>query len=260
MSSLLTPRHAVGVVTSLGLHGGLFLALTLSPLAAAPGRSLRPVEVEIAVPPPVLPPPVAPEPEPPPAAPVPALPALAPAAAVPPPVEPPPPSEPKVVDLSGVTLTDDGPGAGWSSLTGDGTALRGPLPAPRRSAVAAASSARPLEPASLRRAPPRPAPPALVALADLARRPTPPPLDALLVQNYPPEARRRGEPGRSVVVARIDADGLVRSVRVASESGGGFGAACRRTVLGSRWEPPRDRDGRQVVTEVTYTCRFEVER
>jgi hypothetical protein len=52
----------------------------------------------------------------------------------------------------------------------------------------------------------------------------------------------------------------VRQASVLDESSPGFGEACRRTVTGSRWSPPRDRQGRKVATEIRYTCRFVVER
>ncbi len=118
-----------------------------------------------------------------------------------------------------------------------------------------------MKPASLSRvAPPPPPPPPVVAVADLARRPSPPSLDGLLYANYPLEARHRGEAGKAVVIARIEADGVVRSARVASATAPEFGVACQRTVVGSRWDPPRDRGGRSVATEVSYTCRFEVQR
>jgi hypothetical protein len=52
---------------------------------------------------------------------------------------------------------------------------------------------------------------------------------------------------------------VVRAARVMNESFGGFGEACRRTLAGSRWSPPRDASGKPVSTEVSYTCRFEIE-
>ena len=54
------------------------------------------------------------------------------------------------------------------------------------------------------------------------------------------------------------ADGRLGEVKRLSESYPGFGEACERTVRGARWEPPIDRDGSAVSTEITYTCRFEV--
>jgi TonB family protein len=83
-------------------------------------------------------------------------------------------------------------------------------------------------------------------------------LDAALRNNYPSEARRRGIAGSASVRARIDADGIVREVTPLNETFPGFGEACRRTVRGSKWSPPRDGSGRQVATRIRYTCRFVV--
>jgi hypothetical protein len=62
------------------------------------------------------------------------------------------------------------------------------------------------------------------------------------------------------VEARIEPDGRVRSVTLAGESFAGFGDACKKTLIGSRWSPPRDHDGRAVATRIRYTCRFMVDR
>jgi TonB family protein len=262
MSIPFTSRHALGIVASLGLHGTVLVALTLSPPVS--GRSRGPSTVELEIPPPPAAPPPRPLPSPeppPPPEPAPVAPATAPAALEPAEPEPAEPPAPDLVDLTGVTLTDDGPGEGWSSVTGNGASMRGPIGLPRRSLVTAAPASAPVKAASLRRAPPPPPPPPeVVPLADLARRPSPPPLNGLLEANYPPEARRLGAPGQAVVIARVDADGVVRVASVASESGPGFGSACQRTVIGSRWEPPRNREGVNVATNVSYTCRFEVRR
>ena len=162
---------------------------------------------------------------------------------------PPPPSGP--FDLTGVTLTGDGPGTGFAMPVGDGSALRATVP--RRSLTppptAEATPAPVLKPAG----------PPLVAIADLGARPAPPELGAALHRNYPEEARRRGLSGNGEVRVRIDSDGVARSVSPLGESAPGFADACRRAVLGSRWSPPRDRSGRAVSTEVRYRCRFLVE-
>jgi hypothetical protein len=52
----------------------------------------------------------------------------------------------------------------------------------------------------------------------------------------------------------------VDEITVVSESAPGFADACRKTLLGSRWSEPLDREGRAVSTRLTYRCRFEVER
>jgi hypothetical protein len=63
-----------------------------------------------------------------------------------------------------------------------------------------------------------------------------------------------------VATLRVEilADGRVGAAIALSESYSGFADACERTVRTARWEPPLDRDGRTVATEITYTCRFEV--
>ena len=92
------------------------------------------------------------------------------------------------------------------------------------------------------------------------RRPRPPPLNGVLRRNYPPEARRSGQAGTAIVAARIGPDGRVGSPSIVSESGPGFGRACLRTLMGSVWTPPLDRNGRAVATRISYTCRFQVNR
>lgn len=154
------------------------------------------------------------------------------------------------VDLSGVTLTND-TGNGFSMPVGDGSALQGPIGLGGQRA----ESARPALPP----VPRAPAAPAVVAAHDLSEHPRPPALEALLRANYPEEARQRGLRGTASVRARIDADGVIRTLRVVAESGAGFGSACQRTVLGSRWSVPRAQNGDAVATEIVYTCHFEVD-
>jgi TonB family protein len=154
------------------------------------------------------------------------------------------------LDLSGVTLTND-TGTGFAMPVGDGSALHGPigLGANRGQAVAASAAT----PSSAKA-------PALVDANDLSERPRAPSLTGLLRQNYPEEARQRGLRGSASLHARIEADGVIRTARVLSESSAGFGSACRRTVLGSHWSAPRDKNGGAVATEIVYTCRFEVDQ
>jgi protein TonB len=162
---------------------------------------------------------------------------------------------PEAAPLAGVTLTNEAGTGTFSSLVGDGSAFRGPLgpvaprvepklPAPRPSATG-----------------PRLAPAVpLVALADLSEKPRPPALGNALRQHYPVDARQRGLGGTATVRARVDPDGRVRKVELVSETFAGFGEACRRTLTGSEWTPPRDREGRAVSTAIRYTCRFVVQQ
>lgn len=262
MSDLFTKWHAVGLLGSVALHLGAVAALGAAPVAGR--RALGPTTVEFEVPPPPPPPPVAPPPPAP-------TPEVAPEPEV---TEPanlqPAPSEPEPaapeaaaeepVELTGLTLTNEGPGDGWSSAVGNGRSLRGPLRKP--TGKVGASTPRPSPatvPASVHQAAPAVGP-ALVPLASLSRRPSPPRLDGTLRANYPADARREGRAGTAAVTARIEADGHVRLVSVVSESEPGFGEACRRTVLGSVWSPPLDEGGRPAATEIRYTCEFRVER
>jgi TonB family protein len=233
------------------LHGVAYASLASVPRQAPAGEMTSEVSFEVATPPPEIP--RVPE-SPAPAAPEPARRAPSPAAprAEPAAREPSSNTAKAAVDLSGVTLTNDSGEAGWSSVTGNGNAMVGPQGPVR--------TARAVEPvASVREVRPSEAP-AVVAAADLSERPRPPALDGVLRQNYPEEARNRGISGTASVRARIGADGRVRQTRVLSESFSGFGDACRRTLSGSRWSPPKDRNGSAVSTEIAYTCRFVVDR
>jgi protein TonB len=162
----------------------------------------------------------------------------------------PPPAAETPADFSGTTLTNDGPGAGWASATGNGAAMNGPVGRP-----GAHVTGRHVDGASNQ---PRNTEPGLVAVADLSRKPEAPALQDLLERNYPAEARQTGQPGKAVIRARIMPDGSVRDMAVLSESGPLFGRACRDTLSGSRWTPPLDRSGNAVATIINYTCRFEV--
>jgi TonB family protein len=159
------------------------------------------------------------------------------------------------VDLSGVTLTNADGAGGFAMPTGDGSDRAGPL-GPLGAKPVASASAKAVEPvASI--APARAA--ELVAPQDLSERPRPPSLDGALRALYPDEARRRAISGTASLRVRIGPDGRVQKAAMLSESFPGFGDACRKAVLGSRWTAPRDRDGRTVQTEVRYTCLFVVD-
>jgi periplasmic protein TonB len=159
------------------------------------------------------------------------------------------PAPPPVESSNGVTLAGDGSGPGFAMPLGTGGALE-PSPAPVPAPVNVPAPATPV-PARADRE--------LVPVGDLSERPAPPALGPALERNYPPDARRRGLSGTAKVRARIDADGVVRRVSLLEESAAGFGAACSRTLNGSRWAAPKDKAGRAVATEIRYTCRFVVE-
>ncbi len=235
------------------LHGVAYASLASVPKQAPGSEMTSEVSFDVATPPPPAEAPREPEPAAP-AAPEPARRTPSPAAArsEPAPREPSSINAKAAVDLSGVTLTNDSGEAGWSSVTGNGSAMVGPQ--------GPVKTARTVEPMASLHKPRSVEAPALVAAADLSERPRPPALEGVLRQNYPEEARSRGVSGTASVRARIDADGKVRQARVLSESFSGFGDACRRTLSGSRWSPPKNRQGSAVATEIAYTCRFVVEQ
>ena len=238
---------------SLGAHGVAYASLTGRPSEPAPEHVVSTVDFEV-------PAPRAPEPPPPPERPPPPPPARAAVAAAPKPASPvaaapaPPSAPPNPIPtptLSGVTLNADD-NSGFAMPVGDGSALHG--------SIGLGSSVAP--PAPLAAVTPVLAPlqPALIAVRDLSERPKPPSLASVLRQNFPDDARRRGLSGTAKVRARIDADGVIRGVSVVSETSPGFGPACQRTVKGSHWSTPRDKNGGAVATEIVYTCHFEVDQ
>ena len=170
-----------------------------------------------------------------------------------PPAAPEPAAE-TPADFTGVTLTNDGPGAGWASATGNGSAMNGPIGTPGaritgRSRAGATGGGG---------ASPKSDGPPVLALADLSKPPRAPVLSDMLERNYPDEARKRGVPGKAVMRVRVMPDGHLRDLIVVAESEGGFGEACKRTLRDSLWSPPLDLAARPVSTFVSYTCTFEV--
>jgi TonB family protein len=217
-------------------------------------RKRLPATVEMTVAPPREPPPPLAE-APRPAAPKPRL-AMARRAAkvrsaeTPPPAAEPPAAAETLADFTGQTLTNDGPGPGWSSAVGNGQKMNGPVGRP-----GARVSHRVVDgtPGGTGSGPP------VVGLGDLSRIPVAPYLSDKLAAAYPPDARAKGIEGKAVVKARITPDGQVRDLAVVSETAPGFGAACKATLHASEWTPPIDRDGHAVSTVINYTCRFNVE-
>jgi hypothetical protein len=118
-------------------------------------------------------------------------------------------------------------------------------------------------PAPTPEAPPAPrAPegPPLVKVADLSERPTPPVLDGSLRQNYPKDLERQGIEGDALLRLTLSVTGKVVDARAVSQSHVAFAEACRKTLIGSAWSPPRDRSGKPVRTSLDYRCRFRVSR
>ena len=171
------------------------------------------------------------------------------ASAAPKPTTAPPPTAAEPADFSGMTLTNEG--AGWSTPTGDGSPMTGPITA----APAAQEVAKAPRTTSGGGTGDR-----VVAVGDLSRPPKAPNLDAQLAANYPADARAAGLSGTAVIRARILVDGRVGTTRIVSESAPGFGKACQRTLAGSKWQPPLDANQQPVATDLAYTCTFAVAR
>lgn len=239
------------IAASLLLHGVAFASLSAAPAASAPEQhkktQLRFDVVEQPKPKPVEELPEPPKPEPP----QPKARAAEPKPTPKPEAAPPPEPLPGPTTPAGVTLAGDGSGNAFSMPLGSGGALE----PTRARAPAPVNVPTPVAPAPT----PVPEGPRVVAVSDLSARPAPPgSLGAALARNYPAEARRQGLSGSAKVRARIDPDGVVRRVALVDESAAGFGAACSRTLNGSRWAAPKDKAGHSVATEIRYTCRFVV--
>jgi TonB family protein len=141
--------------------------------------------------------------------------------------------------------------AGWAALPGSGAERDGAIGA----GLARAVTPRPIGTAAATAA----APPGTLPLAQLSRKPVPPPLAGALERNYPAAARKQGQGGDAKVRARVEPTGEVRQVTITSESSQGFGEACRRTLLASKWTAPLSDAGRPVATWVSYRCKFRVD-
>ncbi len=241
------------VVASVGLHAVAFGGLGAGRTDGfGRTKATPPTLVDFSVPPPneAPPPPAAPKPAA--KAPRPALAHPARVKAAPAPSAPrrsagPPPADESPADFTGVTMTNDGPGPGWASATGNGEAMKGAVGRP-----GAHVTHRNVEGAG-------PPGPPVVAAADLSRPPVPPDLVDAVRHAYPSEARIKGMSGKAVVRLRIAPDGRTSDSKLVSESATGFGAACQAALRGSRWSPPVDRQGQAVATVVNFTCRFEVQ-
>jgi TonB family protein len=244
---------------SLGTHMALLAALGFMPKPELDMRKTVEMEIEEPAPPPPPPPPAAEEPPPkaaeeaPPPKPVaPKIAAPKPAAAPAPPQEAKPAAE-APVDLTGVTLTGDD-GASWSSVVGNGEAIQGPAARIGKVTGNDKSGARDGVVGGKGNAP------TLVPEASLSRRPVPPEgMDALLEQHFPPRARAQGVSGSAMLRVRILSDGRASDMQIVRETGDyGFGNACMKALRQRRWQPPLDKRGQPVSTEIRYSCEFEV--
>jgi len=248
------PRVLFAVGASLLVHVGIGVGLRLRPTLKLSAPEVRAFEVRMVPQPPEPEKPVPPPPEPPQVEPAPPKPAP-PKPTEPPPAleetEAPPANEPEPLPEAPapLALLDSSIQAAVSGVA-TSTALDASGGISRGSQTPAPT----LLPA------PPPAAPSYTALADLSRKPRPPSLDALLRKNYPEPLRRRGVEGQALVRAHVTPRGRVARVEVLSESAAGFADACKRTLLGSEWTEPLDQNGNSVATQLTYRCKFQIER
>lgn len=242
------PLVACGAYSSASLALHFALVHVSGGASALPRTPRAPAVVRFSVAPPPPPTP-SPPPSPPPVKEAAKAPKPKPAAAPPEPAPAPSePSEPAPAELTGTTLVGTDV-ASWSAPVGSGAERKGAFGAgPSRSVAPKPLAATPAVAAS-----------ATIPLAQLSRKPAPPALGAALKRNYPARARQQGQGGEAKVRARIEPSGEVRAVSIGSETAAGFGDACRRTLLASRWTAPLDDAGRPVATWVTYRCKFRVD-
>jgi TonB family protein len=250
-------NSALALVGSLLLHGSVLLVLAQAktPPLALDERDNVTVDVVQESPPvpePAVVPPAATQP--PPKAVIPPRPRSEP----PPPTpdEPPPPAAETPVDFANLTLTNQGKSS-FAVTPSSGVEQEGPLgPAgvntgQRRDGVVGGTPGGTGDLDAK-----------VVPVADLGRPPKMPVgLDALIERFYPRAARAQAIEGKARVRLRIDANGSARILSVADDGTHGFGDSCRQVLRAApRWEPPVDRNGRPVATEINFTCNFEVRR
>jgi TonB family protein len=248
MNALGWSRYAA---SSLVMHGFLLILLRGNPTATAPAPATTTefLPIDVPEPKPKEPPPELPDPA---EEPTPELTQKRPkpplrrqSAANPEPESndsPPPPALP--VRLAGLGLSNADlvfSATDAASRSGSGSSTKS----------AATGEARPAAPKVPEGSP-------VVRLADLSVRPSPPALEGRLRANYPRDLERQGIEGDALVRLTLSTSGKVERTQTLSRSHAAFAEACKRTVSGSVWSPPRDRAGRAVRTTVDYRCRFRV--
>lgn len=256
-------RWSSSFLSSLVVHALVFGGLvSRSPQSFVPLERPRTEFVPLDLPPPPPPeveeevePPEEPEPPPPELPPPPAkvpTPRDAPREPAPEPAVESEPQNPEA-DPSPDLEPNLGPNIGEVQLSNDGLAVGGGAkPGPTRPTTA--------------RAAPKPAPrllpkdtsPPVVRVSDLSERPKPPTLDARLAKHYPSDLRRRGIEGEALVRLVLSESGRVIQLSPVSFSHEAFADACRKTLEGTEWSPPKDRNGKSVRTTLSYRCRFRV--
>jgi TonB family protein len=254
--------NTAGLVLSVAVHAGTFMALGLVP-TDAPIDRFKPVEVEMVQEPAPAPPPEAPPPEAPPAPepvqappPKPIVQKAPKAPKEPPPAQPqntpPAAAEETVADFSGTTLTGTG---GWASAVGSGAPMNGPIGSPSgvvtgrnkegvAGGVVGGTGERVLGPGDLSRGP-------LPPNSDL--------LNAALERSYPKSARQQGIEGVARIRLRVHASGKLQPLATLSETFPGFADACKSSLREVSFQPALDKVGQAVATDITYKCDFTVE-
>ena len=243
------------VIASLGLHAVAFGGLGHGGWGGDGGalRKRKPATVEVTVAPRREAPPEAPKPA---AAPkqrvAMARPAAKAPAAPPPATAAPPPAAESPADFTGQTLTNDGPGDGWASATGNGEKMNGPVGRPGAHVTRRVVDGDPA--GTAHHGPP------VVGLSDLSQPAAAAGAREQAGDRLPRGRARQGPRGQG------DREGARHAGRAGARAGDGLASRrpdsappARRTLRDSDWSPPLDNDGRPVSTFITYTCRFDVE-
>ncbi len=177
------------------------------------------------------------------------------------PPEEPPPLEERIEDFTGETLSNDAATTGPAVIGGNGEAITAPVGAATGTTTGRARRGEADGAAGGTGTAPEAAGVPVVATADLSQPPRPPSAMAELVRrHYPREYQARGVEGRAVVRMRVNPGGTLTRIRLVEESEPGFGAACVEALEESsgQWPTPVARDGRDVATDVRFTCTFSV--
>ncbi len=251
------------LVVSVAAHAFTFLALGWFPPPAdmlAKSDIVEVTMIEEPAPPEPEPeiaaePEPAPEPEPetvkPPPKPVAAI---APKEPPPPDTKEPPAAAPETLaDFSGTTLVGEGEG-GWTSAVGSGAAMDKPIG--KAGAVVTGRSREGVAGGVVGGTGLK-----IVAAADLSRKPgilSQQALDDALVRCYPKNAKQQGIEGVARTRIRILANGSNVVLSAVDETYPGFEAACRCAIKGQVFQPPLDRNGNPVATEMSFKCEFAV--
>lgn len=248
------------LVLSIVIHGGILSQTAGAKPLATPEETLAPVHFTVApLPEPEPEPESVPEVEPEPLVlPEPLAPKVPeptteepPPESEEPPAEPPPSEQLPAGEVSGTTLIADGVGD-FSAPVGNGAARSGAF-------RSKSSTPRRVIRTSKRSVLAAPLPAEVVPIKDLKKQPAPPFLGDALKRNYPSQAKQQGRSGEAKIRAKVDKNGRITVATIAMETSGGFGEACRKTLLDSRWSAPLNKEGKEVATWISYRCKFRID-